>query len=504
MQSISALHKNTAPGAPWQGLYWLAFTGLFVRIIFALHTENIHHPDEVFQYLEQAHRLVFGYGFIPWEYRFGTRSWLIPFFISGPLYLCKILHLDEPFIYIPVVKSVFCLVSTSLIFSSYVIGRNLVSEKAGRLAALFCCFWYELLYFSFRPLADVFSAYFLIAALACLVVRPEHRRPILFGFLSAVTLAMRIQYLPLVLFLVMLAAFTWKKNQIIQSGVVFMGVLLLSGYIDYLTWGKWFVSYYNNILFNHIYGISSSIFLTQPALWYPEQLLIASSGIFMLCLLLSCFFFQKLWVLVASILILVITHSFLPHKEYRFIFAAIPLLLMITAAVISLYAERSAKTQRWRYGAAITVFFLVSVGGGLNRLPYEQRIYHFTPLYARENTLQAFDFMRADNKLAALFINSPEWWLTGGYYYLHRDVPVYFLYQHFGSIHEAKDHVSHVLCEPISGCVRDFAPAARMGGLEVCKRRTPFAIYPQLSHYDRQIYQPGIDGVYKPTVQPLF
>ncbi len=35
-----------------------------------------HHSDEFGQYLEQAHRLVFGYGLVPWEYRADMRSWL--------------------------------------------------------------------------------------------------------------------------------------------------------------------------------------------------------------------------------------------------------------------------------------------------------------------------------------------------------------------------------------------------------------------------------------------
>ena len=44
---------------------------------------NIHHPDEVFQYLEQGHRLAFGYGVVPWEYREGVRSWLLPGLLGG-------------------------------------------------------------------------------------------------------------------------------------------------------------------------------------------------------------------------------------------------------------------------------------------------------------------------------------------------------------------------------------------------------------------------------------
>ena len=36
------------------------------------------HPDEVFQYLEPAHRAVYGYGEQAWEWREGIRNWFVP------------------------------------------------------------------------------------------------------------------------------------------------------------------------------------------------------------------------------------------------------------------------------------------------------------------------------------------------------------------------------------------------------------------------------------------
>ena len=94
-------------------------------------SESIHHPDELFQYLEQAHRVVFHYGAIPWEFRFGARSWLLALGISAPLGAARLLGLDEPEFYIPLIKLVFSLLSVSLIVSAYRIGRNLVSETVG-------------------------------------------------------------------------------------------------------------------------------------------------------------------------------------------------------------------------------------------------------------------------------------------------------------------------------------------------------------------------------------
>ena len=106
--------QDTSGASLWGGLYVLLIAGFLVRTVFSLVSDNIHVPDELFQYLEQAHRLVFGYGLVPWEFRFGVRSWITPGLISFWLYLLKAIHLDQPPIYIATIKIFFSFVSTSL------------------------------------------------------------------------------------------------------------------------------------------------------------------------------------------------------------------------------------------------------------------------------------------------------------------------------------------------------------------------------------------------------
>ena len=47
----------------------------------------MHHPDEVLQYIEPAYRLLTGDGIVTWEYRYGMRSWLLPWLLAGPMAL---------------------------------------------------------------------------------------------------------------------------------------------------------------------------------------------------------------------------------------------------------------------------------------------------------------------------------------------------------------------------------------------------------------------------------
>ncbi len=117
-----------------------------LRVTFALTTDYIAHPHEIFEYLEPADRLVFGQGTVTWEYAYGTRSWIIPGFVALILKCLAALGLDRPDIYLPTVRLVFCAISLSLPVSVYRIAQALLDEGAARLALVGTAFWYELIF----------------------------------------------------------------------------------------------------------------------------------------------------------------------------------------------------------------------------------------------------------------------------------------------------------------------------------------------------------------------
>ncbi len=64
---------------------------LLCRLALALFRTDLVWPDEQFQTLEPASRLVFGYGFKSWEWIKGFRTWLLPLFFTPPLAFGKLL-----------------------------------------------------------------------------------------------------------------------------------------------------------------------------------------------------------------------------------------------------------------------------------------------------------------------------------------------------------------------------------------------------------------------------
>jgi len=51
---------------------------LILRLVVTFEFPNINHPDEIYQTIEQALRLTTGAGIVPWEFKRGIRSWVLP------------------------------------------------------------------------------------------------------------------------------------------------------------------------------------------------------------------------------------------------------------------------------------------------------------------------------------------------------------------------------------------------------------------------------------------
>ncbi|CAN1841556.1 Mannosyltransferase APTG1 [Linum perenne] len=71
---------------------------LAFRIVNSLLIQTYFNPDEHWQSLEVAHRLVFGYGHLTWEWKKGIRSYLHPLLFAAFYKVLAVLGLDTPWI----------------------------------------------------------------------------------------------------------------------------------------------------------------------------------------------------------------------------------------------------------------------------------------------------------------------------------------------------------------------------------------------------------------------
>ena len=129
------------PGGPLlvAGLAVLLIAAFLLRLLGYLNYPSIHHPDELFHYLEQAHRLAFGYGIIPWEYREGTRSWLLPGALAGLMKLTDAAGFSAPDAYLFVVAAMLSMLSLSVVVVGFLWAYRTQGMTAAFITAALQC-----------------------------------------------------------------------------------------------------------------------------------------------------------------------------------------------------------------------------------------------------------------------------------------------------------------------------------------------------------------------------
>ena len=81
VQPAETAHRRPLIAA---GLLAVMLLAVGLRLVPIIVVPSVNWGDEVFQAIEPAHRLVFGYGLVPWEFQLGMRSWLLPGIVAAP------------------------------------------------------------------------------------------------------------------------------------------------------------------------------------------------------------------------------------------------------------------------------------------------------------------------------------------------------------------------------------------------------------------------------------
>ena len=197
------LHLQVSDECPWKFLLPVLALAFAVRAAIALCGDFVLHPDEVMQYLEPAHRLVFGNGVTYWEFFYGARSWLVPGLVAGMLKVFDLVGLGEPFWYVGGVKLMFCAFSLLIPVGMYFFARRHFGELSARVALVAGAFWYELAGFAHKPMTEFVATALLMVLLVLCVRSSVHRMGTvcLVALVAVLMAAVRLQYAPIALLL---------------------------------------------------------------------------------------------------------------------------------------------------------------------------------------------------------------------------------------------------------------------------------------------------------------
>jgi phosphatidylinositol glycan class B len=393
---------------PW--LLVICIFAFLVRVFLALRFPNIVHPDEAIQYIEQANRIVIGRGLIPWEYSAGIRSWLIPGMLVPLIAITRMMFISPDSINLVIILF-SSILSIVVIISAYELTVPVNGPQKSLIAALFIAFWPEIVYFSPHVIADTFSAVSLIAALAFGYRHAASRRAIAAtGALLALTVLLRPQLGPAAI----VAAIwigglkDWQKPlSLIGSGIA---VLAIFGLFEWLTLGAPFQSIYRYVFANSA-GIAST-FGTSSHFYYLGIEAMIWWGAIVPILITAYIGARRLPLLAVVAGVILITFSAVGHKEYRFIYPALPLIMTLcgvgTGEIIRLWEIQRPDQPRWMAYAAMILCWGFAAIHVVVREPMLNRLH-----YGR-GSLLAIRAINSDTSICSVAVDPSErWWLTG-------------------------------------------------------------------------------------------
>ena len=486
--ALDALLHAAEPEEPrWKLLPLVLALAFAVRAAVALAGDFVLHPDEIMQYLEPAHRLAFGNGVVYWEYYYGARSWLVPGTVAGVLRLFDAAGLGEPLWYVGGVKLMFCAISLAIPAGMYFFARRHFSETAARVALLAGALWYELAGFAHKPLTEFVATAPLLGLLAlCASRSPDRPRVVvLAAALAVLAAAIRLQYAPVALVLLGIVFLRTPLKALLVLSVA--PLLFAVGVFDAVAWnGGLFHSYVTNLRFNLILGAMRTA--ESPAYQFLWWLTLAGGGLSVLCLLAALRWPVRYALLLGLVVVVLLAHSIQAHKEYRFIFAVIPLWLLIgadlTARSASWLAQRSPARDaagRWAMGTAGTLVAAVSLAGILNALPAQARV---SKAWSQETGVTGFVrgqdaifaayryLARAPGVHAVWQVDRP-YYNSPGYFYLHHAVPFYDALTGRGinrDLATVTASVSHLVTEDADLVVPGYRQERNFDGVRILSR----------------------------------
>jgi hypothetical protein len=312
---------------------------------------GFNQADEIWQYVEPAWGWATGHWVQTWEFHVGLRGWLIPMLFRPVLAAGHALApgAQGPFILLRLIVALLALV---IPYAFWRLGST-ISPLHGIVAGWVGALWPEAAYFSARTSGENLATIAVFAAIVAIYEKPAPQRPaghdrsrlIWIGLCLTLGVILRFQYLPALglLGLAVLRQTPGRGIGWLLAGV--LGGLALGGAADQMAGQPPFGWLLTNLRMNFSEN-RSAVFGTDPAWWYLGQIGLTWSLGMVLILPGILMALRRFPLFAAMALVTLLSHSLIPHKEYRFILLA-QLLLIFMGAIGSLDLVQALAT-RWK------------------------------------------------------------------------------------------------------------------------------------------------------------
>jgi len=410
----------------------LALT-VVTRLWLAAGDHSVFWPDEIYQSLEPAHRLAFGYGLLPWEFRDGARSWAFPALIAGPLKVLGLFHVQSPLAFVLTARLIMVLVTLAGTGAGIEYARRLGGKSAALIAAFALALYPPLLAYSHRTLQEDASAPLIVMVPLLLLARTP-RAASWAGLVVGIASLLRFQCAFVAGTFVVALVFERRWEDLkayLKAGVL---VAAAGGLLDWFTWGRPFHSFITYVQFNLIRS-GASTFGVSPRSYFLTTLWTASGpAILLIGIGLVVAGFSKARASAAAVAIFVLLHSAIPHKAFRFLLPVMPLMLCVSAVGL---ASLLARRETWKFGPAVVTGLLALGFIRAARAATYERFGQYAGTTGASgsvwDTEEEPNLLLADaagqSDLCGVLMLGVRAAFTGGYSYLHRHVPLLYRFQ---------------------------------------------------------------------------
>jgi hypothetical protein len=420
-----------------RSLLAVVIVGVGLRAVVGVYSQGFYHPDEHQQYLEVAQGFVYGCHIRFWEEERGTRCYLYPGMLAGLLWLLDTAGVRDPVYQATAIR---LLLSLSIFGSLLLFARRWLQE-GHRLAACFLvaivALSPDMIFISLRTLSETAIMIPLLLALYLL-----HRRPAVAGILCGLMFGIRFQSAVFTAALGAIAVYEdlrkvasgeWRvtsedqktdrsgnsslvtRHSSLSMAAGLAVAILAVGLLDRLTLGEWFHSPLACFQANIAEGVAAKYGVYPFAryfTWIRQNLLHISPFVFPL-LLLGAFREPRLAFLA---LLGVVGHSFIAHKEYRFVWPVLPLVFLMVA--LGFETAYTWLGQGWRRQYAVTVGVLSLVVGVAWR--YWELPWNPDPARSSSLALAKVGHWPGVTGVAIYEVGEAG---SGNYFYLRRNIP---------------------------------------------------------------------------------
>jgi len=444
---ISDAGRKDDSSARTQRIWLVLVVAALPRLWAAIWDQGIFWPDEIFQSLEQAHRFAFGYGFVPWEFQEGARSWVFPGVLGLFWKAIAAIGVESAPLLIVSAKLVMVALALVAVYASMRMGETLGGQEAALLSGILVALFPPSIVYGSRCMSEMASGPLCLVA-ALLALDTNRNRLVLAGALAALTIYLRYQNGLIAVGLLVWLFAQRRRNDALAFATGALIIGMAGGLLDHFTWGTPFHSFFSYMQFNLIEGRSAE-FGVEPFTYYFEVFW-SAVGISIIVVAIGLWESARVAPgLLAVVLVYVVAHILVAHKELRFMMPIVPLLLTLSGVGLAQFFGRRltghevkrARGRRRNETApapvrqpvwVVAALLAIAMGwrsayasfddlGQHDRAPFSgaQPLWH---TQEPANRLLWVAGSRPDLCGLGLLGYGPVW--TGGYAYLHRDVPI--------------------------------------------------------------------------------